>query len=150
VGGSIAHGDPAADFPAVALALGARLALRSTGGERIVAATDFFVGPFLTALQPGELVVEIRIPMPGAGSGSAYEKVEHPASGFALAGAAALVRRDGSTAVALTGVGACPFLVSEGSGPEIYGDDRFPAEYRRHLANVLTRRALARAGERAT
>ena len=155
LGGSLAHADPASDLPAVVLALEARLVLRSAAGEREVDAADFFVGPFLTALAPGELLVEVRIPTPPAGSGSAYAKVEHPASGFALAGAAALVRPDGRRAVAVTGVSAHPFLLPDGAEPEqalaeaeIYGDELAPAEYRRHLAAVVVRRALERAEAR--
>ena len=157
VGGSLAHADPASDLPAVVLALGARLALRSVGGEREVGADDFFAGPFLTALDAGELLVEVRIPEPPEGSGSAYEKAEHPASGFALAGAAALVRADGSRAVAVTGVSARAVLLPDDADPdealaeaEIYGDELAPAEYRRHLAAVVARRALARAEARAS
>jgi len=155
LGGSLAHADPASDMPAVMLALGARLVLRSVAGEREVDATDFVVGPFLTALAPGELLVEIFLPVPPAGSGSAYAKVEHPASGFALAGAAALVRPDGGRAVAVTGVAARPFLLPDGepeqalADAEIYGDEFAPAEYRRHLAGVVVRRALEQAEERA-
>jgi aerobic carbon-monoxide dehydrogenase medium subunit len=155
LGGSLAHADPASDMPAVILALGARLVLRASGGERMIDAADFFVGPFLTALAPGELLVEVRFPLPPAGSGSAYAKVEHPASGFALAGAAALVRPDGTRAVAVTGVGSHPFLLPENAEPEdalaeadVFGDEFAPAEYRRHLARILARRALARAEKR--
>ena len=155
VGGSLAHADPASDFPAVALALGAQLLLRSENGDRVLAASDFFLGPFVTALGPGELIIEARFPLPPEGSGSAYAKVEHPASGFALAGAAALVHADGSSSVAVTGVGAHPFLLAQSSDPvealadaEIYGDERFPADYRRHLAGVVVRRALDAARRR--
>jgi aerobic carbon-monoxide dehydrogenase medium subunit len=151
VGGSLAHADPASDLPAVVLALGASLVLRSAGGEREVEAAEFFQGPFLTALAAGELLVEVRVPEPPAGSGSAYAKVEHPASGFALAGAAALVRPDGSRSVAVTGVGATAFLLDSEetlAEAEIYGDELAPAEYRRHLAGVVVRRALERAEAR--
>jgi carbon-monoxide dehydrogenase medium subunit len=156
VGGSLAHADPASDLPAVVLALGARLVLRSASGEREVDAAEFFLGPFLTALAAGELLVEVRFPVPPAGSGSAYEKVEHPASGFALAGAAALVSPDGGRALAVTGVAPHPFLLPDGADPEqalaeaeIYGDELAPAEYRRHLAGVVMRRALEHAEQRA-
>jgi aerobic carbon-monoxide dehydrogenase medium subunit len=156
LGGSLVHADPASDMPAVMLALEANLTLRSAAGERLVSADDFFAGPFLTTLAPGELLVEVRIPLPPAGSGSAYAKVEHPASGFALAGAAALVRSDRSRLLAVTGVGSRPFLLPEDADPtdalakaEIYGDDFAPADYRRHLAGVVVRRALRRASERA-
>jgi aerobic carbon-monoxide dehydrogenase medium subunit len=156
LGGSLAHADPASDMPAVILALGARVVLRFAAGERELDAAEFFVGPFLTAIAAGELLVEVRLPVPPSGSGSAYAKVEHPASGFALAGAAALVRPDGGRAIAVTGVSAHPFLLADGEQPEqalaeaeIYGDEFAPAEYRRHLAAVVVRRALERAEERA-
>jgi aerobic carbon-monoxide dehydrogenase medium subunit len=155
LGGSVAHADPASDMPAALLALGARLVVRSAGGERVVDAADFFLGPFQTALVSGEILREVLVPVPPAGSGSAYEKIEHPASGFALAGAAALVRPDGSRSLAVTGVGARPFLLGEEhlddalAAAEIYGDERAPAQYRRHLAGVVAERALARATERA-
>ena len=110
IGGSVVHADPASDMPAVLLALGARLRLRSPDGERELAVADALVGPFTTALGPQELVTDIVIPVPPAGSGSAYASVEHPASGFALAGAAALVTPDGET-VASPGVGATPFVL---------------------------------------
>ncbi|MDQ3671135.1 MAG: xanthine dehydrogenase family protein subunit M [Actinomycetota bacterium] len=154
LGGSLAHADPASDMPAVALALGAKLVLRTRDGERTLSADEFFLGPFTTALAPGELITEVVFPVV-EGSGSAYVKVEHPASGFALAGAAARVTRDGKTRVAVTGVGARPFLLSEDMDPldavgeaEIYGDRFAPTEYRRHLAGIVVRRALDRARER--
>jgi aerobic carbon-monoxide dehydrogenase medium subunit len=153
VGGSLAHADPASDFPAVALALGAEVRVRSAAGERTIASGELFLGPFLTSLAAGEVVVDVRLPLPPPGSGSAYAKIEHPASGFALAGAAALVRADGTRSVALTGVGAQPFLLGEErdlADAEVYGDDFAPAEYRRHLAGVVVRRALERAAARAT
>jgi carbon-monoxide dehydrogenase medium subunit len=156
VGGSLVHADPASDMPAVALALGAKLMLRSAGGERTVGADGFFVGPVLTALGPGELLVDVRLPLPPPGSGSAYVKVEHPASGFALAGAAALVRPDGSRSLAVTGIGANALLLPEESDPddalaevEVFGDELADADYRRHLAGVVVRRAIAAAELRA-
>lgn len=156
LGGSLAHADPASDMPAVALALGAALELRSSEGERTVAAADFFRGPFTTALHADELIAEIVLPLPPHGSGSAYVKVEHPASGFALAGAAALMQPDGSRTIAVTGIGAQPFLLSNNTEPgaalaeaEIYGDRFASEEYRRHVAGVVVRRALERAAERA-
>jgi len=154
IGGSLAHADPASDMPAVVLALDGMLTLRSRDGERELPAAEFFLGPFTTALAQGELITEIRIPRPAEGSGSAYVAVEHPASGFALAGAAALVRADGTSRIALTGVGATPFLL-EGdidddlAGAEIYGDRFAPEDYRRGLARTVVRRAVERAETRA-
>jgi carbon-monoxide dehydrogenase medium subunit len=156
IGGSVVHADPASDMPAVLLALRAELRLRSRGGEREVAVADFLQGPVLTALAEQELATDIAVPIPPSGSGSAYVSVEHPASGFALAGAAALVDPDGET-VALTGVGATPFVLPAGdvrdaiSSAEIFGDRFASEEYRRELAAVVADRALdaarARAGE---
>ena len=154
IGGSLAHADPASDMPAVLLALGAGVVARSSGGERTIEARDLFLGPFTTALGDGELLTEVLVPVPAAGSGSAYASVEHPASGFALAGAAALVRPDGSSALAATGIGTTPFPL-EGephaalAAAEVFGDRFAPAEYRRHLAAVVVERALAAAAARA-
>jgi len=155
LGGSLAHADPASDMPAVVLALGGRLLLYSPEGERTVEAADFFVGPFTTELRQSELILEVVVPTARPGSGSAYVKVEHPASGFALAGAAALVRPDGSSAVALTGVGGKPILLPDGDPVEtldeveVFGDHFAPVDYRRHLAGVVVRRALELARMRA-
>lgn len=156
VGGSLVHADPASDMPAVAIALDAHVRIRSPQGERIVGAADFFVGPFMTALEQQELLTEIVVPDPPAGSGSAYASVEHPASGFAIAGAAALVRPDGSRAVGVTGISDRPFLLPSDGDPvqalgdsETFGDHFCPAEYRRHLGAVVVRRALEHAEERA-
>jgi carbon-monoxide dehydrogenase medium subunit len=150
VGGSIVHADPASDMPAVLLALGARLRLRSPDGERELALSDALLGPFTTALQPQELVTDVVVRVPPRGSGSAYISVEHPASGFALAGAAALVTPERET-VAVTGVGATPFVVPSDGLPaaEIFGDGFASAEYRRELARVVSERALQAARTRA-
>jgi carbon-monoxide dehydrogenase medium subunit len=154
VGGSLAHAHPASDFPALALAFGASIVLRSAGGERAVDAREFFLGPFTTAIRAGELLTEVVLPLPAEGSGSAYACVEHPASGYALAGAAALVRPDGTRTAALTGIGSHAFLLESGdtTGLEdvtVFGDDFAPVAYRRHLARVVVGRALAAAAARA-
>jgi aerobic carbon-monoxide dehydrogenase medium subunit len=153
IGGSVVHADPASDMPAVLLALGARLDVRSPTGSREVPLAEVFVGPFTTSLEPQELVTDVVVPLPGPGSASAYASVEHPASGFALAGAAAFVTPDGES-VALTGVGATPFALAAGdprqavAEAEIFGD-RFASEvYRRALAVVVAERALTRARAR--
>jgi len=156
VGGSLAHADPASDFPAVALALGATLRLASATGTRDIEASEFFLGPFTTAIAPEELLTDVLVPTPDPGSGSAYVCVEHPASGFALAGAAVLVRPDGSHSVAVTGVGSHAFLLPAADDPtdgiaeaEVFGDHFASADYKRHLASVVVRRALATAEKRA-
>ena len=149
IGGSVVHADPASDMPAVLLALDALLRLRSPDGERDLGVADALVGPFTTAIGPQELVTDIVIALPARGSGSAYASVEHPASGFALAGAAALVTPDGAT-VAVTGVAATPFvLAGDLADAEIFGDRFASAEYRRALAGVVADRALSAARERA-
>jgi aerobic carbon-monoxide dehydrogenase medium subunit len=156
VGGSLAHADPSADAPAALLALGATVELRSTTGTRSVPVSDFLRGPFTTALEPNEILTEVIVAEPEAGCGSAYEKVEHPASGFALAGAFALVRPDASAVVALTGIAAHAVAVAgdvlQGAlgDLDVFGDDFAPAEYRRHLAGVVAGRALERARARAS
>jgi carbon-monoxide dehydrogenase medium subunit len=156
LGGSIAHADPASDMPAVLIALGARLLLRSRGGERTLPVSELFLGPFLTALKHGELITSVVVPLPRAGSGSAYVSVEHPASGFALAGAAALAGPAGET-VAVTGIAGTQFLLPDDADPadalasaEVYGDRFAPAEYRRQLAVTCARRAVESARTRAS
>ena len=155
VGGSLAHADPASDMAAALLALRATLTLRSTQGERTISLTDFLLGPFTTALGPQELITDVVVPVPAPGSASAYVSVEHPASGFPLAGAAALVGPAGET-VALTGVAGAPFVLADPGTPEaalgevdVLGDRFAPAEYRRHLATVVMRKALETARARA-
>ena len=154
IGGSLAHADPASDMPAVLLALGARVVAHSARGERSLAVRELVLGPFTTSLADDELLTEVVVPLPPAGSGSAYVSVEHPASGFALAGAAALVRPDRSSSVAVTGIGAAPFPLDgdpvEALGAaDVFGDRFAPPEYRRHLAGVVVERALASATARA-
>ena len=152
IGGSIAHADPASDMLAVLLALDAELVIRSSAGERRAALGDLLVGPFSTGIAAGELVTGVVVAVPATGSGSAYASVEHPASGFALAGAAALVGRAGER-VAVTGVAATPFVLDGDprdaiATAEIFGDRFAPDEYRRGLVLVLAERALESARER--
>lgn len=150
IAGGLVHADPAADMPAVAIALGAHLRLRSAEGERTIDAGELAIGPFTTSLAEGEVLTEIVIPVAPEGSGSAYVAVEHPASGFALAGAAALVHADGTQRVAVTGVAATPFLLEgELDGAELFGDRFAPVEYRRQLAEIVVRRAVELASARA-
>lgn len=174
VGGGLAHADPVSDMPAVMLALDATFNLRSRRGKRSVKAREFFQGAFSTVLAEDELLTEITIPPLPAGAGSCYLSQDHPASGYAIAAAAAVVALRRNTVshavVALTGVGDMAFLVksveglvgSDGgaeavvaaaagatAGIEVNGDVNAPADYRRHLAQVITRRALETALERA-
>lgn len=175
LGGSLAHADPSADLPAVVLALGAELLVLGTGGARTVSADDFFTGLMTTALRPDELLTEVRFPLPTKDSGSAYEKHPHPASRFALVGAAVqmTVQSGKVTAarVALTGLGttaqrakaveaallgqaaeaatwtACAAKATE--GVKLRADAQLSEAYRRSLASTFTARALARAAQRA-
>lgn len=174
IGGSLAHADPVSDMPAVILALDATFNLRSKKGKRSVKAREFFQGAFTTALAEDELLTEIILPPLPAGAGSCYLSHDHPASGYAIAAAATIVarkRKAVSYAVAaLTGVGDMAYLVKSVEGLigtegddtsvaqaaagatadiEVNGDLYAPAEYRRNLATVITRRALEIALERA-
>src|SRR5882672_3928774 len=106
IGGSLAHADPSADWPAAMLALEAVIDVKSAGGSRSVPAADFFKGLFETALRPGELIVAVRIPV-AAGARSAYRKFRHPASGYAVVGVAVVLTFDHGTCsggrIAVTG-----------------------------------------------
>lgn len=157
IGGGLVHADPASDMPAVMLALGAAVLTRSHYGERTLSIDELVAGPFTTTLASDELVTRVLVPVPKTGSGSAYEAVDHPASGFALAGAAALVRPDGSSTVALTGVAARPLLLGKGADAgaalgeiDVLGDRLASADYRRHLASTVVGRALEQARERSS
>ena len=167
IGGSLAHGDPASDLPAVMLVLDARMVVRGPGGEREVPASEFFRNVFETAVGPGELLTEVRVPHLGPSSGWAYLKVRRRAQDWATVGVAAVVsREDGSASgasIAFTNMGATPVraaaaeaaLAAGASPAEAAGraadgteppeDTAASAEFRRHLARVLTRRALEQA-----
>jgi carbon-monoxide dehydrogenase medium subunit len=171
-GGSLAHSDPAADLTAVFLALGGSVKAVGSGGERTIAADDLFVDLLTTSLNPDEVLTEIQIPASSGKVGMAYEKHEHPASGYAVVGVAAVVGLDGSgnVASARLAVTGCTSKATRLSGAEqvlagkplnadsiaaaaqaapqgleINGDHYASAEYRGHLVSVLTRRALERA-----
>jgi len=171
LGGSLAHADPAGDLPAVALALDAILVARGPGGEREIAAADFFVDYLTSSLQPDEILTAVRVPKLGPGWGYRYEKFHRTAQAWATVGVAALVRRsNGSVAearIGLTNMGSTPLRATaaesaaagaqasrdalraaaasadEGTNPP--GDLHGAPDYRRHLARVLTGRALAAA-----
>ncbi len=168
IGGGIAHADPASDMPAVVMALGADLVLRSRAGERIVAAEEFFLGPFQTAMEPGEILTEIRLPPVPNGARSAYRQLEQPASGYSLVGVAVLATVSGgrvetlrvgvtgvgdrayrATAVeqALAGADATPASIDSAAarvtdGIDVASDIHADREYRTEMARVFTRRAL--------
>jgi len=177
IAGSLAHADPAAELPAVMLALKAAMVVSSQSGTREIPADDFFVGLFSTAVAPGELLTEIRIPPPDKRSGFAFQEISRRHGDFALVGVAAAVELDdegrcGQARVALLSVGDRPMLARQaaealiGQRPSAGsiraaadaaatrdidppGDIHASARYRRQLASVLTRRALERAFERA-
>jgi carbon-monoxide dehydrogenase medium subunit len=175
VGGNLAHGDPANDHPATMLALGAQVAAVGPAGERVIPVSDFFEGPLTTALDHGEILTEIRIPTPPAGSGGAYLKLERKVGDYAIAGVAALVTvADGvcqQAGIGLTNVGSTPVkagaaesflmgkrlddetireaarLASQDADPT--ADLRGSEEYKRDMVRVLAGRALRLALERA-
>lgn len=174
IGGGLAHADPASDMPAVMLALDATFNVRSKRGRRSLKAREFFQGAFTTALAEDELLTEIILPAMPTGAGAVYLSHDHPASGYAIVAVAAVVarkRRIVSHAVlALTGIGETAYLANSAQaligssadpadlaraadqvteGIEVNGDSHAPAEYRRHLATVVTRRALETALQRA-
>jgi carbon-monoxide dehydrogenase medium subunit len=158
LGGSAAHGDPASDLPAVLLALDATFVVRGPGGERSIAANEFFQGFLETALAPDELLTEIRVPKTGP-NGFAYEKFNRRAQDWAIVGALA-TRVDGGTHVALVNMGSVPLRANAveaalasgatptdaaahaADGTEPTQDLNASPEYREHLARVLVRRAL--------
>jgi carbon-monoxide dehydrogenase medium subunit len=175
IGGSVAHADPAADWPAAILALNAELVAVSARGERVIGADDFFVDMLTTALEPDEILREIRVAAINGRTGHAYMKVRQPASGFAVVGVAVNLARgaDGaceSASVAVTGVASKAYRASgvEGAlrgsaldsqsasaaaahaadGVDANGDIYASADYRRHLARVYTRRAIEAAAGR--
>jgi len=176
VAGNLAHGDPANDHPATMLALGAQVVATGSRGERVIPIEEFFLSVFSTALEPGEILTEIRIPVPPARSGGAYLKLERKVGDFATAAVAAQLTLDGNGAaqkvgIGLTNVGATPIkakkaedflrgkkldetnlrqagqLASEDAQPS--SDLRGPAEYKKGLVKELAKRALSRAAERA-
>ena len=176
IGGSVAHADPASDWPAVLIAVGATIVCRGQSGERTIAARDFFIDTFQTAIEPTEVLTEIRIPRRVRGTGGAYEKLERKVGDFATVGVAAILKLDGSgqierAGVGLTGVAETPFAatdaeailtgakpsddvfrqagVAAGAQSRPAGDVRGPVEYKRAMAAELTLRALRRATERA-
>ena len=169
IGGSLVHADPAADWPAAILALDAQLEIAGPAGRRTVAASDFFVEMMQSAVQPNEILVEIRVP--ATGSSVAYVKFAQKASGFAIAGVAAIVEsRSKTVRVGVTGVARKAFRATgvedalrgkaltsaniaaaadkADEGIETLNDIHASAEFRAHLTQVNTRRALERAATR--
>ena len=172
IGGSTAHADPAADYPAALLALEAQVRVASAKSDRIIAVQDFFLDPFTTAMKPGEIIVEVLVPAEPGSEGHRYEKLPHPASGFAITGIAARIQKTGGkislARIGVTGFGPHAFraieaekLLESGAGideaaatigerQEANSDLYASADYRRHLARVWARRALSVALSRAS
>jgi carbon-monoxide dehydrogenase medium subunit len=173
--GNLAHGDPANDHPATMLAVGASVVLTGPSGERVVPVTSFFTGIFTTALQPNEVLTEIRIPVPPAGSGGAYLKLERKVGDYAIAGAAAFLVLSGGVikqaGIGITNAGPTPIkavdaekslagkkaddaafeeagrLAAAATSPN--PDRRGQVDYRKDMVRVLTIRALKKAAQRA-
>jgi carbon-monoxide dehydrogenase medium subunit len=174
-GGSLAHADPAADWPAVFLALGGEARLVGPKGKRSVSADDFFVGMLQSALGEDEILTELVLPLETKRAGAAYRKLRQPASGFAIVGAAVQLSADrrgriDEIRIGVTGVNPVPFRAKSvevrlrGQSPDAAalrticaqideadpsGDLHASAEYRQHLAGVFVARAVAKALERA-
>jgi carbon-monoxide dehydrogenase medium subunit len=176
VGGSLAHADPSAELPAVAIALGAQLVAQSQArGTRTISADDFFIGFFQTALEPDEILTGVVFPAPATGTGSAIAEVARRHGDFAMVGAAAAVRVEAGkfadARLVLTGVSATPWrasaveavlmgadatdaAIAEAAGEAATGlsppaDVHGSSSYRRHVAGVLARRTLTVATRRA-
>lgn len=176
IGGSLAHADPAADWPAAVIALDAELVIAGNKGERVIKTDKFFVEMLTTALEAGEILREIRFAVPQGRVGQSYMKFRHPASGFAVVGVAVSLSLDGggkcqSAGVGITGVSPKPYRASgvekavkgaavdgkslssaaahASDGVDANSDLFASGEYRRHLAEVYTRRALETAVSRA-
>ena len=176
IGGSVAHADPAADLPVVLTALNASFVAQSTAGKRTISVDDFFTDFYTTALNANEILTEIRLPIPAAGTGTAYTKLPHPASGYVVVSAAVMITRQPSgtctaSRIAIGGLGSGPVraiateLALQGkplttqmiaSAAAKAAEETDPvedsyagAEYKRHVATVYARKAIEAAVERA-
>jgi carbon-monoxide dehydrogenase medium subunit len=175
LGGNVANGDPGNDMPALMLALGAVYRLEGADGGRDIDAVDFYQGAYFTALEPGELLTEIRIPIPPDGHGWAYEKLKRKVGDYATAAAAVLLTMDGGRvsdcAIGLTNLSETPLLATAAAEalvgtalePEAVAraveaaraimspaaDGRGPVEYRVHVGGIMLERAIRRAAARA-
>jgi aerobic carbon-monoxide dehydrogenase medium subunit len=176
VGGNVANGDPGNDMPAVMMALGATYALNGPSGERRLSARDYYLSPYETAAKPGEVLAAIRIPLPPAGHGWAYEKLKRKVGDYATAAAAVILTVSGgrvaTCAIGLTNVAGTPLIASDAAAAAVgtaldkpalaraaaaaeaiaspAEDGRGSAEYRAKMAGVMTARALTRAFARAS
>lgn len=168
IGGSIAHADPAADWPALVLAADAIIEVQGSKGKRRIKSTDFFTGFFSTALQDEEMITAIRIPVPSNGAKTTYQKFAQPASRFAIVGCAVIRFADGKTNIAFTGISENAFRAGRAEkvvsgnplnndsiaaavgaalqGVSILSDHYASEEYRSHLAKVYLKKALLAVG----
>ncbi|HEV2283419.1 MAG TPA: xanthine dehydrogenase family protein subunit M [bacterium] len=176
LGGSLAHADPAADYPGAILALEAEIVATGPKGNRTIPAKDFFVEMLTTALQPTEIITEVRVPaIAGKGIGSAYLKHPHPASGYAVVGVAVVLQVSGGkcqkAAIGINGVAGKAYRASAvekalvgkaldektvadaaahaADGADVQADLYASSEFRAHLASVYTKRAILKAASRA-
>ncbi|MGO4711206.1 FAD binding domain-containing protein [Bradyrhizobium sp. 2TAF24] len=175
VGGNVANGDPGNDMPALMMTLGASYRLEGAQGARDVPAAEFYQGAYFTALEPGEILTAITVPVPPAGHGSAYEKLKRKVGDYATAAAAVVLTMAGgkvaTCAIGLTNLSETPLLADDAAkaviGTSLDGaalanaaaaaraimtpaaDARGPAEYRKHVGGIMVMRALQRAAARA-
>jgi carbon-monoxide dehydrogenase medium subunit len=175
LGGNVANGDPGNDMPALMLTLGASYVLEGASGAREVAASEFYQGAYFTALEPGEILAAISIPVPAAGHGYAYEKLKRKVGDYATAAAAVVLTMAGgkvaSCAIGLTNLHETPLLATDAAKAVIgtsldvatlkkaaaaaeaimspAADARGPIEYRKHVGGIMVARALTRAAGRA-
>ncbi|MGB3833683.1 MAG: xanthine dehydrogenase family protein subunit M [Mesorhizobium sp.] len=174
LGGNVANGDPGNDMPALMMTLGADYELQGPDGIRTVAARDFYQGAYFTALEPGEILTSVSVPVPPAGHGHAYEKLKRKVGDYATAAAAVVLTMDGgkvaSCSIGLTNLSETPLLAEDAAQAVIgtsldeatlkkvadaaraimepAGDGRGPAEYRTYVGGVMVVRALKRAAAR--
>lgn len=175
IGGNVANGDPGNDMPALMMALGADYLLEGPDGIRTVAAREFYQGAYFTALEPGEILTSVSVPLPPAGHGYAYEKLKRKIGDYATAAAAVVLTMSGgkvaTCVIGLTNLSETPLLAEDaaqaviGTGlddaalkrsaeaaeavMEPAGDGRGPAEYRKHVGGIMVQRALKRAAAKA-
>ncbi|MBR0830926.1 xanthine dehydrogenase family protein subunit M [Bradyrhizobium manausense] len=175
IGGNVANGDPGNDMPALMMTLGASYRLEGSGGTRDVAAADFYQGAYFTALEPGEILTSVAVPVPAAGHGYAYEKLKRKVGDYATAAAAVVLTMSGgkvaTCAIGLTNVHETPLLATDAAKAVIgtsldaatlakaaaaaeaimapAADARGPVEYRKHVGGIMVTRALQRAAANA-
>ena len=146
IGGSLAHSDPAGDWPALVLAADAAIEVQGKIGKRRIKAMEFFTGLFSTALQENEIITAIRVPIPPEGTKATYQKFAQPASRFAIVGCAVVRFPDGKTNIAFAGISDNAFRANNAetalSGVIFLSDHYASAEYRKHLAKVYLKKAL--------